>query len=202
MKRRYFLKAVALTGIASTFRFSDGLEIMAQNAKGYDLIAVLGGTPEDMFKKAIAELGGMKKFVQKGQKVVVKPNIGWDRSPELAANTNPDLVAAIIKDCFAAGAKEVIVFDHTCDDWRKCYKNSGIEAAVEKIPDLWSLILRIPLTEAVSKAEKAFLRSCFFFVATGAANATVEAKLIDSREERGNLQLVAADFARCGSGDS
>jgi uncharacterized protein (DUF362 family) len=132
MKRRFFLKAVALTGVAATFKWSGGLEIMAQNAKGYDLVAVLGGTPADMFKKAIAELGGMGKFVKKGQKVVVKPNIGWDRTPELAANTNPELVTEIIKQCFAAGAKEVIVFDHTCDDWRKCYKNSGIQEAVEK----------------------------------------------------------------------
>jgi uncharacterized protein (DUF362 family) len=108
------------------------LEIMSQSAKGYDLVAVLGGEPADMFKKAIAELGGMSKYVRKGQKVVVKPNIGWDRTPELAANTNPDLISEIIKQCLSAGAKEVIVFDHTCDDWRKCYKNSGIQAAVEK----------------------------------------------------------------------
>ena len=132
MKRRYFLKAVALSGIASTFRFSDGLEIMAQSAKGYDLVAVLGGEPAAMFQKAITEIGGMSRFVKKGQKVVVKPNIGWDRPPELAANTNPELVSAIIRACFAAGAREVVVFDHTCDDWRKCYKNSGIEDAVKK----------------------------------------------------------------------
>ncbi|HEY1115088.1 MAG TPA: DUF362 domain-containing protein [Chitinophagaceae bacterium] len=132
MKRRYFLKAVALTGIASTLRFSEGLEIMAQSAKDYDLVAVLGGEPALMFKKAITEIGGMGRFVKKGQKVVVKPNIGWDRSPELAANTNPELVSAIIRECFAVGAREVVVFDHTCDDWRKCYQNSGIDEAVKK----------------------------------------------------------------------
>lgn len=132
MKRRYFLKAIALTGAVASFKWSEGLEIMLQSAKGYDLVAVLGGEPADMFKKAIAELGGMGRYVKKGQKVVVKPNIGWDRTPELAANTNPDLVAEIIRQCLAAGAKEVIVFDHTCDDWRRCYKNSGIQAAVEK----------------------------------------------------------------------
>jgi uncharacterized protein (DUF362 family) len=132
MKRRYFLKAVALTGVAATFKWSDGLEVMAQNVKGYDLVAVLGGDPVTMFKKAIAELGGMGKFIKKGQKVCVKPNIGWDRTPELAANTNPDLVAEIVRQCLAAGAKEVVVFDHTCDEWRKCYTNSGIQDAVEK----------------------------------------------------------------------
>jgi uncharacterized protein (DUF362 family) len=131
MKRRYFLKAVALTGVAATFKWSDGLEIMAQNVKGYDLVAVLGGDPVSMFRKAIAELGGMGKFIKKGQKVCVKPNIGWDRTPELAANTNPELVGEIIRQCLAAGAKEVVVFDHTCDEWRKCYTNSGIQEAVE-----------------------------------------------------------------------
>ena len=91
----------------------------------------MGGEPAEMFRKAIAEFGGMGKFVKAGQKVVVKPNIGWDKVPELAGNTNPELVSEIIKQCFDAGAKEVVVFDHTCDDWRKCYKNSGIEEAAK-----------------------------------------------------------------------
>ena len=126
------MKAVALTGVAATFKWSDGLEIMAQNVKGYDLVAVLGGDPVTMFRKAIAEMGGMGKFVKKGQKVCVKPNIGWDRTPELAANTNPELVGEIVKQCLLAGAKEVVVFDHTCDEWRNCYRNSGIESAVNR----------------------------------------------------------------------
>ena len=132
MKRRYFLKAVALTGVASTLKISNGMEILSQKANGYDLVAVLGGKPDAMFRTAIAEMGGMSKYVRKGNKVVVKPNIGWDRTPELAANTNPELISEIITECFAAGAKEVVVFDHTCDEWKKCYANSGIQAVVEK----------------------------------------------------------------------
>jgi len=65
-----------------------------------DLVAVMGGEPAAMFKKAIAELGGMGKFVKKGDKVTVKPNIGWDKTPELAGNTNPELVKEIVKQCF------------------------------------------------------------------------------------------------------
>lgn len=113
------------------------MSVMTQSFAGektslkYDLVAVMGGEPEVMFRKAIAELGGIGKFIKKGDKVVVKPNIGWDKTPELAANTNPKLVAEIIKQCLKAGAKEVTVFDHTCDDWRKCYANSGIEAAAK-----------------------------------------------------------------------
>lgn len=60
----------------------------------------MGGEPEVMFQRAITELGGMKQFVKPGQKVVVKPNIGWDKVPELAGNTNPKLVAEIVKQCF------------------------------------------------------------------------------------------------------
>jgi len=138
MNRRNFLKAVALSGAGFVIKDSNAMSVMTQSfiaegkvAAKYDLVAVMGGEPEIMFRKAIAEMGGMGNFIKKGDRVVVKPNIGWDKTPELAANTNPKLVAEIIKQCFKAGAKEVTVFDHTCDDWRKCYKNSGIEDAVK-----------------------------------------------------------------------
>ena len=138
MDRRDFLKAVAVTGVAFSLKMSGGMSILAQSVKSstssqnVDLVAVLGGEPEIMFRKAIAEIGGMSKFVKKGQKVCIKPNIGWDKTPELAANTNPKLVAEIVKQVVAAGASEVIIFDHTCNEWTKCYKNSGIEAAAKK----------------------------------------------------------------------
>jgi len=136
MKRRDFLKAAAITGLATTFKLTEGMDLMAQKsvktavkAGGTDLVAVMGGEPAQMFRKAIAELGGMGKYVKKGQKVCVKPNIGWDKVPEMASNTNPELVAEIVRQCLQAGASHVVVFDNSCDDWRKAYKNSGIEAA-------------------------------------------------------------------------
>lgn len=136
MDRRNFLKTLAVAGAAMTIQRSEAMDVLAQtftNAGGdkIDLVAVMGGEPEVMFRRAIEAMGGIKNFVKPGQKVVVKPNIGWDKVPELAGNTNPKLVTEIIKQCFAAGAKEVTVFDHTCDDWQKCYKNSGIEAAAK-----------------------------------------------------------------------
>ncbi|MCE5205032.1 MAG: DUF362 domain-containing protein [Porphyromonadaceae bacterium] len=139
MDRRNFLRAVALTGAAlTTIKEAEAMSILTQSfetthaASKYDLIAVMGGEPEVMFRKAIAEMGGMKAFISKGDKVCVKPNIGWDQPVEMAANTNPKLVAEIIKQCFDAGAAEVTVFDHTCDDWRKTYSTSGIEQAAKK----------------------------------------------------------------------
>jgi uncharacterized protein (DUF362 family) len=97
-----------------------------------DLVAVMGGEPEAMLDKALEALGGIGKYIKKGQKVVIKPNIGWDRTPELAGNTNPLLIKALVKRCLDAGASKVTVFDHTCDNWLKCYKSSGIEAAAKE----------------------------------------------------------------------
>lgn len=103
----------------------------AQASGSYDLVAVKGGEPEVMFEKGIASLGGMKAFVKKGQTVVIKPNIGWDVTPERAANTNPKLVGKIVEHCIKAGAKEVYVFDNTCQNPKNCYTNSGIEKAAK-----------------------------------------------------------------------
>ncbi|MEI6305869.1 MAG: DUF362 domain-containing protein [Deltaproteobacteria bacterium] len=95
------------------------------------LVAVAEGTDYPAItRKAINAVGGMRKFVKAGDIVVVKPNIGWDRSPELAANTHPQVVRAVVEECLAAGAKKVKVFDNTCNDSRRCYVNSGIENAL------------------------------------------------------------------------
>lgn len=82
-------------------------------------------------EQAISALGGMKRFVSKGDVVWIKPNLAWDRTPEQAANTNPDVVAALIRMCFDAGAKTVKVGDNPCNDAQKAYPASGIEAAAK-----------------------------------------------------------------------
>ncbi len=132
MDRRDFIKKGTFAAFAAgaTLSFGSLSDTFANSlfsSSMYDLVAVKGGEPDIMFNKAISSLGGMKNFVKKGQKVVVKPNIGWDVNPEKAANTNPKLISGIIKHCFDAGAKEVYVFDHTCDNWNRCYSNSGLE---------------------------------------------------------------------------
>jgi uncharacterized protein (DUF362 family) len=136
MDRRNFIKNVIGTGIVagSTVAFGDYAKLFAApgtSPPAYDLVAVRGGEPEVMFDRAIASLGGIQEFVPRGSKVLVKPNIGWDVTPERAGNTHPKLVARIIEHCLNAGAKEVSVFDHTCEHWAQCYKNSGIERAVK-----------------------------------------------------------------------
>lgn len=137
MKRREFidksLKASLITGAALSI--GNYSKIFPSNhllpPENYDLAAIKGGEPDAMFDEAIKALGGIRRFVKKGQTVVVKPNIGWDVEPERAGNTNPLLVNRIIKQCYDAGAKQIYVFDHTCDNWTSCYSNSGIEKAVK-----------------------------------------------------------------------
>lgn len=86
-----------------------------------------------LVRQTIAALGGMERFVKTGESVVVKPNIGWDRSPETGANTHPLVVRTVVELCLEAGAKQVQVFDRTCNDPRRCYVTSGIQEAVESL---------------------------------------------------------------------
>lgn len=136
MKRREFLRAGVLASAALSLKF-EGLEAaLSSNTmlveSTPEMVAVMGGEPAAMLDKALEALGGIEKFVKKGQKIVIKPNIGWDRSPELAGNTNPELIGAFVKKCISAGASKVTVFDHTCDNWQKCYETSGISAAAKE----------------------------------------------------------------------
>ncbi|MBI2438419.1 MAG: DUF362 domain-containing protein [Lentisphaerae bacterium] len=88
---------------------------------------------EELVAKVLEPLGGMGAFVKKSFAVVVKPNIGWDRTPDQAANTHPLVVKALAKLALAAGAARVLVFDRTSNDERRAYVNSGIKAAVDSL---------------------------------------------------------------------
>ena len=136
MKRRDFLKTSVIASAALSLNFEGLQAALSTNTvaveKAPDMVGVMGGEPEVMLDKALEALGGIGNFVKKGQKIVIKPNIGWDRSPELAGNTNPKLVKALVKKCLEAGASKVTVFDHTCDNWQKCYETSGIAEAVKE----------------------------------------------------------------------
>jgi uncharacterized protein (DUF362 family) len=99
------------------------------------LAKAVGANYAHLVGDTIQALGGMKKFVNSGDVVVVKPNMAWDRTPEMAANAHPVVVRKVVELCLEAGAKQVKVLDHTCDDARKAYANSGIKAAVEGLKD-------------------------------------------------------------------
>lgn len=149
---RVFLSALAVFPFLGGFpRKADAMPSFngraGSGARGdYDLVVVKGEDPYRATVKAVEAMGGMGRFVKKGSIVVVKPNIGWDRTPEQAANTNPDVVGALIDLSFLAGAKRVNVFDMPCNEARRCYASSGIErVAREKganiyFPDEWDMV--------------------------------------------------------------
>lgn len=140
ISRKEFIKLCSI-GIGSLvfnsifFKLASGEENIdvstgriARNIKGlHGLVVAKGEDPYLMVVKAIESMGGMERFVKKNSIVVIKPNIGWDRTPEQAGNTNPYVVAALIEMCFKAGARRVNVFDRSCNDPKRCYANSGIE---------------------------------------------------------------------------
>jgi len=96
-----------------------------------DLAVAHGENAAAIARKAVELVGGMKRFVSKGDVVVVKPNIGWDRLPRMAANTNPDLVVALIQMVLDAGAKQVKVFDNPVNNANATYPRSGIAEAAK-----------------------------------------------------------------------
>ncbi|HEX3775510.1 MAG TPA: DUF362 domain-containing protein [Polyangiaceae bacterium] len=103
--------------------------IHTPNAPGQNNIFAIAKSstdPAELVRRAVDAMGGMKRFVSRGDIVAVKPNIGWDRMPVHAANTNPLVVAEVVKLAFDAGAKEVIVTDASCNEANRCFQRSGI----------------------------------------------------------------------------
>jgi uncharacterized protein (DUF362 family) len=151
MKRRDFIKktgqAAALaavtggTGLLFHNRQVNATEKLVSKSANFEIAAdknfpkmVLAKNTDHTaaLNAALDAVGGIKRFVSKGQKVTIKPNIGSDRTPEQAANTNPVLVGEMVKLCLAAGVSQVIVTDIPCNEARRTFLRSGIREAVEK----------------------------------------------------------------------
>ncbi len=129
--RRSFLRSAGGAAVAVAAGSLHPIGLLAAEGRTADVSVASGATPAERARKAVELLGGMRSFVSRGDVVVVKPNIGWDRTPEQAANTDPAFVVAVAQMCLEAGAKSVRVFDRTCNEPRRCYVNSGIQEAVE-----------------------------------------------------------------------
>lgn len=128
MKRRDFLKDITIGSILLNVK--PGL--LAQGKEYPDLALIQGNSPAQLTREAVALLGGINRFVSKGDVVLVKPNIGWDRTPKQAACTNPEVVKTLVELCLDAGAKQVKVMDNPCNPARRTYVRSGIAAAAKK----------------------------------------------------------------------
>ncbi len=133
LTRRQFMKGVAA---ASALPFISGklpfYGSLAHAASEADLVIAKSGTPSQLLQAAMVPLGGMGRFVKKGQRVAIKANIAWARTPEQACTNNPELYSALIKMCYEAGAKRVAVWDHTCDNYQFTFARSGLKEAGQK----------------------------------------------------------------------
>ena len=148
LDRRDFLRNMALAGASvacldlagcgkegggDTAGEAAGYAMKGRFEKDVGLAVARGGDdPAGLVKAAMDAVGGMQRFVKTGDVVVVKPNIGWNRTPEQAANTNPYVVEAVVEMCVAAGAEKVKVFDSPCNPAGRTYKMSGIEEAAKR----------------------------------------------------------------------
>jgi uncharacterized protein (DUF362 family) len=141
INRREFLKklgissigvAGAITGIGKVFGqgwFDRAIDKHLEEGFQTDVIVVEVKNPETMIEKGFDAIGGLSKYVKSGDVVFLKPNMSWNRTPEYSANTDPDVMKAVVGQIFEADAKEVIVMDNTCDDARMCYANTGVADA-------------------------------------------------------------------------
>jgi len=136
VSRRQFIKVSAISGAALLSGFWPGRHVSAKSKEALldeNIVVVAEGKDAARnVEKALDFYSGMKTFVKKGDVVVVKPNIGWNRKPAQAANTSPEVVAQVVKECLKAGAREVKVFDRPCELARRTYRRSGIKDAAEK----------------------------------------------------------------------
>ncbi len=140
MDRREFIEQVAAwsAGAPLAAPLLDVRAVLAAERRpaGKPMLVVAKGKDHDaLVGETLKPLGGLAAFVKRGDRVVVKPNIGWDRTPEQAANTHPEVVKAVVRRCLDAGARRVMVFDRPVNDARRTYARSGIKRAVESIGD-------------------------------------------------------------------
>ena len=91
-----------------------------------------GGEPAARVRAMFRAMGGVERFVRPGSRVVVKPNIGFARTPDVGATTHPDIVEEIVRLCRAAGARSVKVFENPCDNYVYTFQKSGIAEAVAR----------------------------------------------------------------------
>lgn len=136
--RRDFLRqALAFAAVSGFVPWGQWSQLMgagtALAAPAATVSVARNGQAEALVRAAVAGVGGMSNFIARGDEVIVKPNIGWDRKPEQGANTDPEVVKTVVAMCLEAGAKRVRVMDGPCNDPRRCYKRSGIQDAVRSL---------------------------------------------------------------------
>jgi uncharacterized protein (DUF362 family) len=135
--RRKFLKTAA-AGVAIGLIGRPSFSVAKDD---YDL-AVVSGEPVIATRKALEAIGGMSRFVKKGQRVVLKPNMSFARTPDFSATTHPLVVVTVAQACMESGAQQVLVLDHTLHRAELCLERAGIRDACKNIPGVHVLTLQ------------------------------------------------------------
>jgi uncharacterized protein (DUF362 family) len=160
--RRDFLKR-AVVGGAAAIGIGELVAVradMADAASSPTIAVASKRRPAELVRASVEALGGIGKFVKKGNRVVIKPNIGWARKAEQAATTNPEIVAEIVRLCKQAGARDIRVVDHAVDrPDALVLQMSGIEAAAGKAGAQVSLVSSPALYEKVALPKGRALKS-------------------------------------------
>jgi uncharacterized protein (DUF362 family) len=89
-----------------------------------DLVVARGGA-KVATERALTAIGGMERFVRPGQVVIVKPNASFQTVPDMGATTHPEVLAAVLVACLEAGARRVLVVDHTMRKSERCFERNG-----------------------------------------------------------------------------
>jgi uncharacterized protein (DUF362 family) len=136
LTRRSFLKSAA-AGLAWGVAWRPALPGAAEE---YDIAAV-NGDPVAATKKALEVLGGISRFVRKGQQVVLKPNMSFSNPPEWGSTTHPAVVTTVAQACLDAGAQRVLVLDYPLRPPDLCLKRTGIRDACSPLKGVHVLAL-------------------------------------------------------------
>ena len=137
LTRRQFIKGSLILLAAPGIVIPTSVGRAAVNSPGSVSTISLseGGDPYATAVSCIEGLGGMSAFVNRGDSVLLKPNIGWDRRVEQGANTHPEVVRAVSEMCLEAGADKVVILDRPCNDARRTYRTSGMQDMVKSLSD-------------------------------------------------------------------
>jgi uncharacterized protein (DUF362 family) len=99
-----------------------------------DIVDVQGGDPHKMVAAALAALGGIGKFVRKGDFVVIKPNAAFANPEAWGTTTHPQTVVAVAKACLEAKAKGVLILEYPQAKGEMCLKRCGLMEALAALP--------------------------------------------------------------------
>ncbi|MBD3320371.1 MAG: DUF362 domain-containing protein [Chitinivibrionales bacterium] len=150
--RRSFIRTAAATGAGvAAHGFSP---LFAQETSGGKSEVFVGkGKPAEMIPKVVGKMGGMSRFVKKGARVVIKPNMSFSNPPDWATTTSPEAVQVVAQMCLDAGASKVIICDNVLRETEACKTKTGIADAVK---DMKRVVVYVPTQESmyVEKTSK------------------------------------------------